>query len=129
MNDAEKIRKNLLALQAELQQRLGRAQSEERHEVEEGEDTTAQLWQASEIRDGMNDEAVGELRITCACSRFRPRAGALTTRRPWEFQRPQSCLPRSRSAPGLHRSGIHPIRASSRKLSHIRAFAITCRRK
>lgn len=52
MNDAEKIRKNLLALQAELQQRLGRAQSEERHEVEEREDTTAQLWQASEIRDG-----------------------------------------------------------------------------
>ena len=62
MNDAEKIRKNLLALQAELQQRLGRAQSEERHEVEEREDTTAQLWQASEIRDGMNDEAAGELR-------------------------------------------------------------------
>jgi RNA polymerase-binding transcription factor DksA len=62
MNDAEKIRKNLLALQAELQQRLGRAQTEERHEVEEHEDTTAQLWQASEIRDGMNDEAVGELR-------------------------------------------------------------------
>jgi DnaK suppressor protein len=62
MNDAEKVRKSLLALQAELQQRLGQAQSEERHEVEEREDTTAQLWQASEIRDGMNDEAVGELR-------------------------------------------------------------------
>jgi len=62
MNDAEKIRKNLLALQSELQQRLGQAQSEERHEVEEHEDTTAQLWQASEIRDGMNDEAVSELR-------------------------------------------------------------------
>jgi RNA polymerase-binding transcription factor DksA len=62
MKDAEKIRKNLLALQSELQQRLGQAQSEERHEVEEHEDTTAQLWQASEIRDGMNDEAVGELR-------------------------------------------------------------------
>ena len=62
MNDAEKIRQNLLALQAELQLRLGRTQSEERHEVEEGDDTTAQLWQASEIRDGMNDEAVGELR-------------------------------------------------------------------
>ena len=62
MKDAEKIRKNLLALQSELQQRLGQAQSEERHEVEEHEDTTAQLWQASEIRDGMNDEAVSELR-------------------------------------------------------------------
>jgi DnaK suppressor protein len=62
MNDAKRIRKNLLALQAELQQRLGRAQSDERQEVEEREDTTAQLWQTSEIRDGMNDEAVGELR-------------------------------------------------------------------
>lgn len=61
MTDVEKIRKSLLALQAELQQRLNRAQSEERHEVEEHEDTTAQLWQASEIRDGLNDEAVGEL--------------------------------------------------------------------
>jgi DnaK suppressor protein len=61
MNDAAKIRTRLLALQAGLQQRLGRTQSEERHEVEEHEDTTAQLWEASEIRDGLNDEAVGEL--------------------------------------------------------------------
>lgn len=61
MNDAVEIRKTLLALQAELQQRLERTQSEERHEVEEGDDTTAQLWQASEVRDGLNDEAVAEL--------------------------------------------------------------------
>jgi DnaK suppressor protein len=61
MNDAAKIRTRLLALQAELQQRLGRTQSEERQEVEGHEDTTAQLWEASEIRDGLNDEAVGEL--------------------------------------------------------------------
>jgi DnaK suppressor protein len=62
MIDAAKIRTRLLALQAELQQRVAKTQSEERHEVEEHEDTTAQLWQASEIRDGLNDEAVGELR-------------------------------------------------------------------
>ena len=61
MIDAVKIRKRLLALQAELQQRLERTQSEERNEVEEGDDTTAQLWQASEVRDGLNDEAVAEL--------------------------------------------------------------------
>lgn len=61
MSDSEKIKKRLLALQAELQQRIERTQSEERHEVEEGDDTTAQLWQASEIRDGLNDEAVAEL--------------------------------------------------------------------
>lgn len=64
MNDAADIRKKLLALQAELQQRLERTQSEERHEVEEGDDTTAQLWQASEVRDGLNDEAVSELADT-----------------------------------------------------------------
>ena len=51
-----------MALQAELQQRLGRTQSEERHEVEDGDDATAQLWQASEIRDGLNYVVVGELR-------------------------------------------------------------------
>jgi RNA polymerase-binding transcription factor DksA len=61
MSDAADIRKKLLAMQAELQQRLERTQSEERHEVEEGDDTTAQLWQASEVRDGLNDEAVAEL--------------------------------------------------------------------
>ena len=61
MKDAAVFRKKLLALQAELQQRLEQTQSEERHEVEGGDDTTAQLWQASEVRDGLNDEAVSEL--------------------------------------------------------------------
>ena len=61
MSDAADIRKKLLAMQAELQDRLDRTQSEERHEVEEGDDTTAQLWQASEVRDGLNDEAVAAL--------------------------------------------------------------------
>jgi RNA polymerase-binding transcription factor DksA len=62
MNDPVKIRKQLLTLHTELQQQLDRTQSEERHEVEEGEDTTAQFWEASEIRDGLNDEAVSQLR-------------------------------------------------------------------
>ena len=62
MTDETQIRERLLALQLELQQRLDKTQSDERHEVEERDDTTAQLWQASEIRDGLNDEAADELR-------------------------------------------------------------------
>ena len=56
------IRDRLLALQTELQGRLERTQSEERAEVEGREDSNAQLWEASEIRDGLNDEAASELR-------------------------------------------------------------------
>ena len=62
MSEQAYIRERLLALQAKLQQRLDRTQSEERQEVELREDSTAQLWEASEIRDGLNDEAVDELR-------------------------------------------------------------------
>jgi RNA polymerase-binding transcription factor DksA len=62
MSDEDPIRERLLALQTELQQRLDKTQSDERHEVEDRDDTTAQLWQASEIRDGLNDEAADELR-------------------------------------------------------------------
>ncbi len=45
MTDETQIRERLLALQVELQQRLDKTQSDERHEVEERDDTTAQLWQ------------------------------------------------------------------------------------
>ena len=62
MIDEAIFRKNLLLLQANFRQRLGMAESEERHEVQEHEDTTAQLWELSEIRDGLNDEAAGMLR-------------------------------------------------------------------
>lgn len=62
MANETETRERLLALQTELQQRLDKTQSDERHEVEERDDTTAQLWQASEIRDGLNDEAADELR-------------------------------------------------------------------
>lgn len=59
MNDTEN---RLLTLRDELQRRLGKTQSEERSETAEDEDSNAQLWEASEIRDGLDDEAVGELR-------------------------------------------------------------------
>ena len=62
MANETETRERLVALQTELQQRLDKTQSDERHEVEERDDTTAQLWQASEIRDGLNDEAADELR-------------------------------------------------------------------
>ena len=61
MIDEAVFKENLLLLQAQLRQRLGMTQSEERHEVEEHQDTTAQLWELSEIRDGLDDEASSEL--------------------------------------------------------------------
>jgi len=62
MSDTPEIRKRLLSLQRELQQRLDKTQSEERKEVQERQDTDAQLWEASDIRDGLDDEASNELR-------------------------------------------------------------------
>ena len=62
MNNKSDIRKRLLKMQAELQERLNRVQSENRREVDEGDDSNAQLWEASEIHDGLDDEAVTVLR-------------------------------------------------------------------
>ncbi|MGB5815213.1 MAG: TraR/DksA family transcriptional regulator, partial [Thermoanaerobaculia bacterium] len=36
-------------------------QATEGHEVEEGLDSNAQLWEVSEVRDGLDDEAAAEL--------------------------------------------------------------------
>lgn len=58
----EDIRSRLLALQDELQRRLGKTQSDERQETAGDDDSNAQLWEASEIRDGLDDEAADELR-------------------------------------------------------------------
>lgn len=71
MTNKPDIRERLLKLQVELQKRLNKTQSEERHEVEKRNDTNAQLWEASEIRDGLNDETVTELRdVNRALSRL-----------------------------------------------------------
>lgn len=58
----EDTRSRLLALQEELQQRLRKTQADERRETAGDNDSNAQLWEASEIRDGLDDEASGELR-------------------------------------------------------------------
>ena len=62
MNNKSDVRNRLLKLQAELKGRLNRVQSENRREVEEADDSNAQLWESSEIRNDLNDETVTELR-------------------------------------------------------------------
>jgi RNA polymerase-binding protein DksA len=61
MTDYSAIKDKLLAKQRELSGRLKATQATEDHETAEGLDTTAQLWEVSEIRDGLDDEAVTEL--------------------------------------------------------------------
>jgi DnaK suppressor protein len=62
MKNTSDVRNRLLKLQAELQGRLNKVQSENRREVEEADDSNAQLWETSEIRNDLNDEIVTELR-------------------------------------------------------------------
>jgi len=52
----------LLKMQAELQERIKRFQAENRREVAEGDQSDAQLWEASEIRDDLDDEMATVLR-------------------------------------------------------------------
>ena len=56
MNNKSDVRNRLLKMQAKLQARLNRVQSENRREVEERDDSNAQLWETSEIRNGLDDE-------------------------------------------------------------------------
>ena len=61
MTDYSEIEGKLLAKQKELSDRLETTQATEGHEVEEGLDSNAQLWEVSEVRDGLDDEAAQEL--------------------------------------------------------------------
>ena len=61
MTDYSAIKEKLLAKQQELGGRLQQTQAIEGHETAEGLDTTAQLWEVSEVRDGLDDEAAQEL--------------------------------------------------------------------
>jgi len=61
MTDYSAIKAKLLAKQQELAGRIKTTQATEGHEVEEGLDSNAQLWEVSEVRDGLDDEAAGEL--------------------------------------------------------------------
>ena len=61
MTDYSAIKTKLLAKQQELSDRIKVTQAAEGHEVEEGLDSNAQLWEVSEVRDGLDDEAAAEL--------------------------------------------------------------------
>ena len=61
MTDYSEIKTQLLAKQKELSDRIKATQATEGHEVEEGLDSNAQLWEVSEVRDGLDDEAATEL--------------------------------------------------------------------
>ncbi len=57
------IRQILLDMQAVLTGRLNKTQAEEREQVETaGPRDNAHLWEESDIRDGLDDEAAAELR-------------------------------------------------------------------
>jgi DnaK suppressor protein len=61
MIDLNEMKKILLVKQEELQQRITNTQAAEREETKGGQDDNAQLREASEIRDDLDDEAAAEL--------------------------------------------------------------------
>ena len=61
MTDHSAIKIKLLDKQQELSDRIKATQATEGHEVKEGLDSNAQLWEVSEVRDGLDDEAATEL--------------------------------------------------------------------
>jgi DnaK suppressor protein len=61
MIDLNEMKKVLLMKQEELQQRITNTQAAEREETKGEQDDNAQLWEASEIRDDLDDEAAAEL--------------------------------------------------------------------
>lgn len=61
MNDYSAIREKLLAKQVEMSSRLKATQATEGQETAEGLDSTPQLRELSEVRDGLDDEAAQEL--------------------------------------------------------------------
>lgn len=61
MMGLNEIKKVLLAKQTELQERISGTQAEEREETKEARSGDAKLWENSEVRDDLDDEASGEL--------------------------------------------------------------------
>jgi len=61
MTDYSAIKAKLLDKQQKLSNRLKVTQATEGHEVKEGLDSNAQLWEVSEVRNGLDDEAAEEL--------------------------------------------------------------------
>ena len=61
MSDYAGIKARLLAQQEELSRRLKVTQATEESEVREGSNSNAQLWEVSEVRDGLDAEASRQL--------------------------------------------------------------------
>ena len=61
MIDEDEVRNRLIAKQSELQRRITGTQATERSEVAEGDNDNAQLWEVSDIRDDLDDQAAHEL--------------------------------------------------------------------
>ena len=61
MTDYSDVKAKLLAKRAELEAQLAGTQATERHEVEEGSNDNAQLWEVSEVRDGLDDASATDL--------------------------------------------------------------------
>ena len=62
MTDYSVYRQQLMRLRDDLLNRMGKSQQEERDEVQrEGNRDNAHLWEESDIRDSLNDQAEQEL--------------------------------------------------------------------
>ena len=61
MTDYASHKTRLIEKRQELQGRLRLTEATEKREVEEGSNDNAQLWEVSEIRDALDDEAAAEL--------------------------------------------------------------------
>jgi RNA polymerase-binding protein DksA len=61
MIDENEVRKSLLAKRAQLVDRVGGTQATERREVAEGQNDNAQLWEVSDVRDDLDNQASSEL--------------------------------------------------------------------
>lgn len=63
MDDYQQLKQRLQKMQSEIIGRLSDTQKEEREQVQrEGLRDNAHLWEESDIRDGLDDEASAELR-------------------------------------------------------------------
>lgn len=62
MIDSSKMKQVLLKKQEELQKRITNTQAAEQHEAKEVRPDSAKLWEASEIRGDLDDEAAAELK-------------------------------------------------------------------
>jgi DnaK suppressor protein len=61
MINEDDVRKSLLAKREQLVRRVGGTQATERQEVAEGQNDNAQLWEVSDVRDDLDNQASSEL--------------------------------------------------------------------